>query len=278
MESQPLSTIGRPLDFEYPTNRAIGLLSLLVIAAGSVFRLATGLPLLFSLGWGLSAGITVFLAWAVTRELDPDRELAAFVSAGLALIGVFWGGRANLALAFWALLALRMVNHTTGLSATVGDSLGLIGLGGWLTYRGNWGLGLIAVVVFLVDAYLPRGKNRQWALAGLSALVGLLARGLGNQIWPAENLPWPHLLGAAAFTGIFLLVILDTDSVKSTCDRTSEIMQPVRIQAGQVLTLIIVVEYLIWQGSPGLWGALPLSAALLGAVLYRIYEMGFEAG
>jgi hypothetical protein len=37
---------------------------------------------------GVNAAITVFLAWALTRELAPDDEIGSFVAAMLA--GVAW--------------------------------------------------------------------------------------------------------------------------------------------------------------------------------------------
>ena len=87
-----ITTIGRPIDLRYPTNRAIALLTLAVTAGGALARLLGGEPVGAGASWGLSAGLTLFLGWALGRELDPAHDLSAFVGAGLALAGVLaWG-------------------------------------------------------------------------------------------------------------------------------------------------------------------------------------------
>ena len=87
----------RPVDWNYPTNRLIILLTLGVLVLGTLYQLILGgLGFVSALGWGASTGLAVFVCWALTRELDPDDEYAAFVAAGLYLAGVLiWGAQAS---------------------------------------------------------------------------------------------------------------------------------------------------------------------------------------
>lgn len=127
----------RPIDPSYPTNRAIAALTMAVIVGGIVLQLIVGEGLTQGVSWGISAGLTVFLAWALGRELDPDHDLSAFVAAGLALIGLLLFDLPSLMALLWMLFFLRMVNRTTGLPARILDSLLILGLGSWLTWQGS---------------------------------------------------------------------------------------------------------------------------------------------
>ena len=272
MKDNHVSTIGRPVDPDYPTNRAIGLITIAAMAAGFVYRLILGARFLPSLGWGISAGLSVFLTWALARELDPDHDLAAFVAAAVALVGTFYWAAPMLGFAFWVLLVVRLINHTTGRSASLLDTLGVVLVGAWLTYRGNWGVGLLTTLALAADASLPRGKQRQWVLAGVSGVLALTAALRGDGLWPAEGIRWVPLNAAVVLAALFVWVILDTDHMESVCDQTPDKMDPVRIRAGQILSLLILIEYVIWRGWPSLWLMMPLTASLVGILLLKMYQ------
>jgi hypothetical protein len=156
-----LTGIGRPLDFKYPGNWEIFFLTLTVTVFGIGLQLVWGLGGFRAVLWGLSAGLSVFLTWALGRELDPDTIVSDFIAVGLTLIGLFIWGIPSLIFLFWLILAVRILNRTTGKAATILDSLGLIGLGAWLSYQGSWIAGLLSAVVFFSDSLLPRGKRSQ---------------------------------------------------------------------------------------------------------------------
>ena len=87
MKLSDITALGRPLDPRYPTNLAIGALSLIVGAVGAAVKLLSDVPLAESASWGIGAAFSVFLAWVLARELDPDYDLSAFVGVGLAIGG-----------------------------------------------------------------------------------------------------------------------------------------------------------------------------------------------
>ena len=117
MKLTDVTTLGRPVDPRYPTNLAVVVLSPVVVVAGTIYRLVSGYALLEGVLWGIGAGLAVFLAWALGRELDPDHDLSAFVGAGLTVFGLLLTGLPSLLVLFWLLLALRVVNRSTGLPA-----------------------------------------------------------------------------------------------------------------------------------------------------------------
>lgn len=262
------TSIGRPIDPNYPTNRAIAILAALVAFAATLLKLATGLALLQSGLWGLSAGLAVFLTWAICRELDPDNDLSAFVAVGWALIGLIFWGLPNASVLFWILLAVRIVNRTTGLSATIFDSLGVVAFGSWLSFQGNWGIGFFTAVAFFLDAQLPSGKQQQMIFALVSGVLAALALVIGNRAFGAEGIPLA--LGIAlGCIGAFWLVFASSQTMATIADDTGEALNGNRVQSGQILALSAGLEIALWQGTAGLVAVMPLWAAVLGAASYR---------
>jgi hypothetical protein len=262
------TSVGRPIDPNYPTNRAIATLAALVALAATVWKLATGLALLQSTLWGLSAGLAVFLTWAVCRELDPDNDLSAFVAVGWALIGLIFWGLPNASVLFWILLTVRIVNRTTGLSATIFDSLGVVAFGSWLSFQGNWGIGFFTALAFFLDAQLPSGKQQQMIFALVSGVLAALALVIGNTAFNTNDTPLA--LGIALGCIVFFWPVFAGSQIMATiADDTGEALNGNRVQSGQILALATGLEVALWQGTAGLAAMMPVWAAVLGAASYR---------
>ena len=151
---QYFTALGRPIDPGYPTNRAIAVLSAIVMLAATIGQMLFGTAWLESTVWGAGVGVTIVLTWAVGRELDPDHDLSAFVGAALVLPGLLLFDLPAFLLVLWLLLALRIVNRTARQPAKPLDTVAVLGLGGWLTWQGNWVAGLITAAAFLFDGLL----------------------------------------------------------------------------------------------------------------------------
>ncbi|MFN2240808.1 MAG: hypothetical protein ACK2U2_00885, partial [Anaerolineae bacterium] len=68
MKLSDITAVGRSLDPRYPTNLAIGLLSLVFGAVGAAANVLSGVHMLESALWGIGAAFAVFLSWALGRE------------------------------------------------------------------------------------------------------------------------------------------------------------------------------------------------------------------
>ena len=150
MRVRDLTTVGRPLEREYATNRAIAATTAATAVGSTLWTRFAGTTWAASLLWGVQVGLTLFLTWALCRELDPDRPLGAFVAAGLALPIALYCGLPELGVITWLLIVLRVVNRTAGLSAGVLDVLGLVGLSAFVSMQGNWGYGVITALAFFL--------------------------------------------------------------------------------------------------------------------------------
>lgn len=279
MNTSVITTVGRTIDLNYPTNRAVAIVSFLVMIGAAVIQRLSGVTWIQSALWGAQAGLSVFLAWALCRELDPDHDLSAFVALGLALGGLLVWGLPSLSALFWIILVVRVVNRSVGLPAGILDSLGVVGLGVWLSLEGNWGYGLITALAFLLDAQLPVRTARQLVFALLAAL-GTATAAILPAILPAipGELPWegaPSLRGgviALAASIVFLPVIVESRCISAQGDRTGERLKPVRVQAAQALALLAGMETALVRSVWAFGSLMPLWAAVIGASLYRFYR------
>ena len=273
MKLDDLTSLGRiPFDPGYLTNWAIALLTVGVTAVSSVVQLLTGQGWFPSLLWGVSAGLSVFLAWALARELDPDHDLSAFVAVALMLGGLFVFGLPELLPALWMIVTLRLVNRVVGPPAKISDSLLELGLGGWLAWQGQWAFGLITGLAFLLVGLLPAPLRHQLAFAALVLIltaVGVLAGGTpaGGDV-SALSLPMTATMVLTSL--LFLVVILDSRHAQAVTDTRQEPLVPIRVQAGQLLALLTGILAAWWQRTGGVILLLPLWAGMAGTGLYRI--------
>jgi hypothetical protein len=263
-----ITAIARAIDPNYPTNRAIALVTLAVIIGGTILQLIAGGQLLQSVSWGVAAGLAVFLAWALARELDPDHDLSAFVATGLALIGLHFLDLPGLTALFWVIVLLRIVNRTAGLPATILDSLLVLGLGSWLTWQGEWIYGLITALAFLLDSRLSP-PHRRHLLFGVIALVITVIL-FGGRL-PRVGEPSPAIvLAVLVMSVLFVPVIIASRELTTVSDQTNEPLNPRRVQAAQGIALLTGILAVWWNGYPGLVSFMPLWAAMAGASLYRL--------
>jgi hypothetical protein len=271
MKLTDITALGRtPIDPRYPTNLAIGTLTLVVAIAGAILRLLSGAAPLESALWGIEAGLVLFLTWALGRELDPDHDLSAFVGVGLVLIALLIFDMPSLLVIFWLLLVLRIVNRTVGLPAKPLDSLAVLGLGAWLAWQGYWMVGLATAVAFLMDGLLSPPLRHQLFVSGLAFVATLVLSIFHGDIAMERGPTTAVVIAAAVMAGLFLVVIATTRESKAVGDATGEPLNPRRVQAAQVLALLTALLFAWWAGASGMVALLPLWAAMTGVGLYRL--------
>jgi hypothetical protein len=271
------SSIARPIDPDYPTNRAILILTLFVIFASAGFQVLSGIPPVQALIPGVRAGIYVFLAWALARELDPDNGLSAFAAAFLACVGLLYfpvPGMLPLAL---FLLLVRILNRSTGLPAKSFDSVVILLLSSWFLQE-NWIFGAMAAAAFFLDSRLSEPNRQNLLFAGIAALISAFAL--------LQELKTGSLEGGVSEAallqeqGLFLLIlipaiffvphILASHKIKSKGDLSGLPLDPKRVQVAQVTALLGALALAVLEGWPGIESLIPLWSAVAGISLYGI--------
>jgi hypothetical protein len=266
------TSVGRPLDMKDPSSRAILIISLSVFLISVIYLLVVGSSLLESVSIGLGVAASVFFAWALCRELDPDYKSSAFVAATLALFSSFVFYPPDFAGIVWLLLMLRIITRSTGLQPTYFDSIIATILAGYLMYRGDWQYGLFAIIAFVADSLLKPVYRRQLYFASIMAIFLTLV--FIYRDYPEYQTSSLHLvMSTLIICVIFIPYIISSKKIRSRSDNTLQHLSPVRIQAAQIFSITLGLVFLLTQGKEGFQKHIVLWSAILAIGLYFYYRM-----
>ena len=211
-------------------------------------------------GAAVSGLLVAFASWALTRELAPDDNAAAFLALAIAWPLALLLGADSVLLVFVALFLVRIVNRSTGLACRPFDTLSVLGLSIWASYSLEQSLLLlVAAIAFALDAGLREGHRLHYVAAALC--VGAFA-------WPgfgsfsadvASTTDWLWFAAIAAACG---LVMFANRSPVSVCDVYSERLQPARVNAGLGIGLLVAAQQLASVGDAA-WLSTPLFACIV---------------
>jgi len=264
MAAELRSGIGRPVDLAYPSNRFVAVLTPLAgLAAGALSLFVAGDGFWEAVRTGVLSGGAAFLAWAIGREVEPDRPMAANAAA-VGAPAVLLVGDPALGQLFAVLLAARIVVRSTGLAPTPVDLVVAVGLAIYVgTTDGGLPVALILAVALAADVGLPGRAPQRSAVAALVAAAGSVIAALiadGIRIDPLRPVGEEWILVGVAAVG--LLVLARPAVVLSTTDLSDELISPGRLRAARAITIVAGAAGFAWAGAPALaalgaaWAAL----------------------
>jgi hypothetical protein len=259
------TSIARPVDPAYLTNRA------LLIILPVVALLSAGLSVSGDVGKGplsaaLSGALTAFAAWALTRELAPDYDGAAFVALGFAWAANVAFGARLVMLLFVAMVLARVVNRSTGLPLRLFDTLSVLGFCAWVAISTQQPLILlVASLAFFLDARLeePLGRHYLAAAACLAVFTWMLAG--QAPVFAGDLMVRDWLAIGASGLGILLFVIINPEPV-SYCDVSPRRLNRARVSGGLVVGWLLAVQAVLTSGSAG-WLQTAIWACLVALLL-----------
>ena len=226
------------MDPTNPWNRAILALSAVAGATGAYLTLAHGAETWLGVG---AAGYT-FLAWALARELDPDRQVPAVVLAVLAGVWALLGYRTVLLPFAGLLMIARVVVETTGRRPLPTDLAALAVLAAVMSFTPlGWVVGFGLAVAMYVDDRMSGEPKRAALLATLGAAVGSTVVATLADVFP-RSLPITRPLLIAALGLMALITVLrePLDPVSFVDSRRKSFLRKDRLQAGRALCAILL--------------------------------------
>jgi hypothetical protein len=272
-----ISSIARPLEPQYPTNLAVLiLLPLVALGVGGVAFFYHHLPFGDAAMAGLAGMVTAFLAWALGREVDPDRNEAAFVAMAVAVFAVALGWSPALWVLALALMATRVVVRTVGPAARLTDLAFVTLLAGLAVFAdGYWAMGFVAAFAMAIDTRFDRSRTLNLVFAAIAFAISIYAVIQHDGAWGALTIGamqgiYPVLsIMALAITVLSAVLILTCPPVITVCDTSSELLERRRVRAGGVIVVLFATASM-FNGQAGLLGALPVWAVLVGLIEARI--------
>ncbi len=270
------TSIGRPLDPAYPTNRGV-LQALPIVAAVAAVVAYAGFADFGPSSAALAAALSAFAAWAVTRELCPDDNAAAFVSLVYAAGAQLLFGPVSVIPLFVALVLTRIVNRTTGLEPRKLDAVLVTGFILWaMSSLSNPMIGIVAAVAFFLDASLHRAAR--WQLVSgfvcfIASIVAVLRDGVALPAISRVDSPETWVL--LALLVIYLMILAGVQEILSVGDVSGEQLDPARVRAGMFVTAFLAAT------EPGPIGNVPFNplpwACIAGVVtsdlLGRVHDL-----
>lgn len=238
------TSIGRPLDPAWPTNRAVLFLLPLAAVLGILLAWMDAEPLGGVLLRGLNFSLLIFVAWALARELDPDDSSAAFVSLGFGLVVALALDSPGVLTAFATLGLMRLVNRSTGLAARMSDSVLLMLLAIAVIYwTGSPLFGGVAALAFALDGSLKEPLRHQWmfVLVSLGGMVVYMVDheiGLGPVGAPDSLFEWLSIL----FLLMFALYLILTRKVRSRGDVGDRPLDVNRVRGAMTVGLLAALQ------------------------------------
>ncbi len=258
-------TLGRSISFKYPTNK--------IILSASLVLAITAYLITGSISKSLQMGGSLFLTWALVREIDCKREYAAILAALLTVFNLFIPFQAGIGTIFLMILLLRLINHITGKKGTLIDFLSLVGFATYLSYASQ-----NSIYVFLLFlAYLlnlNEGENKKQNVIFLvitALLYGVLSIGFGYFTYLGEiftNLPMLLFYGISLLI-YFIYIFKDQD--KSTLDDLGKSVSIAKILKAQIFYGFAVFLLLVFSTMP-IGNTVVFFSAIYGFVLFGLYD------
>ena len=273
MKLSNVSGIVRSIDPGYFPNLAIILLAIATDITGFIVYplLFNSTSLIESILWGIRAGISVFLSWAMAREIDPDHNLSALFVAGLTfiLIFVFSFQLSGIILLVWILLIIRVLNRTSGKYASILDSLVILGFGVWFTYQEGWVYIFITFFVFLLDSLMILPNKNHLYFAVISFMI-LFASIISNGSMILNIPSFLNGLILLSVSILFLLQISASSRIRSFDDQGKCRLDSKRVRVSQLLVLITGLSIVLLGNYYGMMSMIPLWVAISGVFVYRL--------
>lgn len=223
-------TLGRSINWKYPSNQFITILTVLYSGLNVVYLIFTQVKGSVALWYSFLAGMTVFLSWALTREIDPDHPLSANLASIFTAI-VFplpFLRIPSLMLLFAFLMTLRVINNTVGGKRTLLD----------------------AFILFLILPQYLTELKRIWTAFSITT----------TPFW---------LLFSMSFGGLFALALFTQPHVHSLDDLGKKAISTLRVKIANSTILLFLILEISLLGKTGFSQTYPAWLAFIGYTTAR---------
>lgn len=269
-----LTSIGRPLNPAYLTNKAVLIILPIVLLAGITLGWLEGLGTADSLVNGLRFALIAFAGWALARELAPDDQSTAFICMFLAVVAGTRVPDAGVLIVFATMGLVRLVNRSTGLPARMGDSLVLMLITFLVVYSTQSPFfALVAAIAFALDGILRDPVRRHWIFAVFS-FIGMIVYMVDNDVTlgmlsaPDSLAEWLSFL----FLVLFLFNIIRLPRPMSVSDIGAKRLSLKRVKGGMLVAALAVL-----QGINLVQDVIIIASIIAGICIGSVFRRAFSS-
>jgi len=245
MNNYKLFSLSRGLDIKNPTNRLIIILAIFTGFIASFFHALSTRSFDAASIYGLKTGVSVFLMWAIAREVDPDHDYSSFTAIALSIIGIIiFELQPNVLPLVWVLICLRIINQSVGMEPYIGDKIVVVAIAITLTLLYGWIFAALTALVFIINNRLTIDEKSY-----LLPVFMILTASISFFYEFTNHLTLSQFNGIGIFITfiVFGPVIAGSRTIKSKGDRSGKKLDPSRIRAAQLTLLISSVILSIFE-------------------------------
>ncbi len=268
-----LTSIGRPLDPAWPTNKAVMFILPVVLLVGFALKMVMGMEAVTALVAGLMLALIAFGGWALARELAPDDGAVAFLSMSLAVAAGWRYEDAGVLVLFATLGLVRLVNRSTGQGARLSDSFILMALIFLVVYGTESPFfALVGIVAFTLDGIFREPVRRHLVFA-IFSFIGMVIYMVDHDvIWHILSAPdslaeWFSVLFLVLFA--FTLVLLPKPS--SLGDMDQRPLSRKRVRGGMLVGMLAVT-----QGLNVVQDVVVIASVIAGICIGSVFRKAFS--
>jgi hypothetical protein len=268
------TSIGRPLEPAYRSNKAVLILMPLGAVVGAISAWMDGQTGLGLLQQAIYFLLVIFGSWALARELDPDDHTAAFISMAAGFFAALIVSAPGILIVFVTLLLVRIVNRSTGLVARMPDSVIVMLLVFLVIYATESPFfGIVAALAFILDGSLKEPLRHQWVFGLIcfgATIVYMVDHdiGLTHLSVPDSLFGWLALL----FLLIFALNTLLLKKVHSKGDASGTTLDLGRVRGGMAVGLFAALQGIVRPDE-----VVIIVATIAGICVGMAFRKGFKA-
>lgn len=215
--------------------------------------------------------LMVFFCWATARELDPDHDYAAFFGIPFLFHPLVFG-QGNILIFIWFLIALRILNQTTGKKVSTTDILLFVFLT-LLTVilSGAVLLIILAISIIILSSLLSSNRSTDILLSLPLFPSFLLFLLITPNVWTLLQPTSSKLVFISVASFLLFLVTATTHEIRCTGDFSSYHLSVKRIQTTQIMGILSVLLISVFHGS--ILIVYPIWAAIIGIGIHRIISL-----
>lgn len=255
----------------FPSHLSIILLCLAAAMVTAIVRLYAGGDLWATLLLAGYVALGGFFAWVYGRDIDPDQERTAQVSAFIAFVLVYWQGPFGILPVFLLIQLIRALARPVGPPIRLLDSLSIVVVVAlvMISIPNGWLFGVIASAAFVLDGVLetPNRSGMVFALLTFAVTVGTML--WLRQVTAPAAASLASLAVAVGASGASILTCVWLKQITSHCDIPDYTFSLARLRAA-ILLCVAAGLVMLWNGTAGFALMSPLWAALVGMPLYRL--------
>lgn len=206
-----------------------------------------------------------FFCYLLTAEILPEYPTLQTISGAVATLLTIIYGTGDVILIFWLLMILRLLNRSSGLTATMFDHLLIISLTYWIAKPGYWLYPAITAFIFFLESKLPYGNSRSLYSAGFAFLLIISIPAIEK---PPSDIPIDWFILMVVTTLLYTSVVKQTDLTKMLDEHSNKPLNPLHLQSAQIIILIISFICAWYYGNVVMQSFLPIWAVMLSTGLY----------